>query len=228
MRKYVFLVSSCCLLAGELFADPLTFSINTLTGTIDGGFDNATFSGSGFSPSGDFITIGGASGHATIPYALVPGQPIQPFANFELDVCYAGGNCVEDGIAQIGGREYSVTLRPAGPLAVTAQTNLSFNPSALTYIVNGATATGEYMAYCDGLVPYCGAGTLLADVVIDLPGYVTANFVPYQPGVYRSAGSTFTSAPEPSSADFLLVSMGLASVALLAGGRKGVCGSVGC
>ncbi len=221
MCKYAFLIAACCLLGREVCADPITFNITTLTGFINGGFTGADFTGTGYSPSGDFISIGGSSGHATEGYSASPGEPIQEFVNFNLDLCSETGLCSEGGFADIGGQEYDIFLVRSS-IAVTAHTDLTFDPSNLTYIVTGATAVGEYLAYCSGQ-PTCARGMLLADVVIDLPGYVTASFSFVHQDVYRSAGATFTSTPEPSGVALLLLGVGVVGAILW---RKRLCGSM--
>lgn len=229
MGKFFVAFASCCLVGTQLCAGPVTFNITSLSGSASGDFRDAA--GTGFSASGDSITIGIYGGKQSDQFqnGWFPGAPIPGSFGMDCFSIYFQG-CQEWAFATIGGK--SVELILSGSTLVSASTSLTFEPPNYSYTIPGATAIGEYAAVCDPSIfqPNCVAGTLVANVVIDLPGTVSDAFGPPNPNdpgggyVFDGQGFTSTSTPEPASFGLLLVGVGTVA-AMFARRRRGSCGS---
>ncbi len=210
MRKYAFLIAACCLVAGEVRADPVLFNIAELSGGASGDFRDA--SGTGFSASGDSITIGIYGGKQSDQNlsGWFPGAPIPGGFGMDCFSIYFQG-CTEWAFATIGGRVYSLLLY--GGTSIDATTNVRFEPPNFGYLIPGATAKGEYTGVCDGTEPFCPGGTVIADISVDLTGSVEDSFGPPNPNApgegYVFDGQDFVSTPVPKPASGLLFFWGV-------------------
>lgn len=211
MRKYVFVTVSCCLFAGGLCADPVDYTINDLTATLVGGGPRVNINGSGFSASGDAITIGGSYGTARVGGPIFPGDHVGPDASIGLS-CGGLPNCIEGGIASVGGKQFDVELIPVSIPQISPNSNAIFQPPTLTYILP-ATATGEFTAVCM-FSPNCVDGTLIGNVFIDLTGDVTVNYEAVSLDTFLFESASFVSAPEPSGIGLNLIGVGIVAAAL--------------
>lgn len=224
MQKYAFLIAACCWLAPQLCADPITFNITSFSGGASGDFRD--FSGTGFSATGDSITIGIYGGKQSDQNSggWIPGLPIPGGFQADCFSIYFQG-CDEWAFATISGRVYSLVL--GGGTFVSATTNGTFEPPILSYMIPGATAKGEYSGVCDGTLPFCRGGTVIADISIDLSGTVYDSFgttnIPLPGYVLEGQGFVSTPVPEPASIALLLLGVGV--IGAIFRRRKRLCGN---
>lgn len=197
MARLAFLAVSCGL-ALQLHADPITFTLTSLTGAIslDSGY---SLSGSGYDASGDSITVNLHGGSQDTPFVGFLG----PQVDFQLDCFFSGYPCFqENAFANVGGHTFGVTfgpINPGGSIFVTGSSDVNCAPPN-GCLIPGLQSTGEYVAYCLG-DPNCPSGTLFGDVFIDLPGDVDVSYRLFEDQyVVSLVQFTSTPVPEPGSA----------------------------
>ena len=215
MLRYGWLLLSCCLVAGHLRADTIDYTITDLTATFMGGGPLARGTGSGSSAFGDPFRLDISYG-ASFPGGLItPGEPVNPGGvGFRLD-CSGLPNCMNGGLASVGGQQFSVILSPGSGAISTTDGLVTFRPSTLTYVVP-AMATGEFTAVCS-LNLNCASGTVIGNVFVNLSGNLTFQFQTVGPGEYQFQTATFALAPvpEPAGVGLILAGCGVMSGVLL-------------
>jgi hypothetical protein len=206
------LFALCCFLGSQLLAGPIptltatSVSIFTSIGYVaEGETDSMGASGLSFTLAGSGFVPG--SGRALFPIG-VPVNIGGPVA-FCCEIGF-GRNLVT-GAVTLGGSITQVNyvggaIAFAPPYVVTL-------PSTGFSISLPATATGSFSANTCGAFefpPNC-SGPQIANIAINLPGYVGLSFAPFGGGIAEELlGATFTSSgpiPEPSSVSLLLVGL---------------------